>query len=433
MESSSCDSPLPTNSSGKNEAVKRVHEALRSCAGIISSIFPFLQCSVAENSSHARQILNDLFVFNDLEDMEMIRYLMIELCVSVFHGLTPPEPPRPAAIPAPPFQHRQSKLGTINLPPLSSVRDVSLSQLTLIQVADSEATDPFVYDEYSDGSNDDNYSSYSNEKDSSEKNQVSPISSFDLSSLSCQSTAEEQWAQALNQDNQPHSPEQQVTCEDLFNALATNLSSVVLPKVPIIHSTNSSTSSSTPSVVSTSPSVPSHIPHSINSNQSPSQSFHSSPRSSPTDSAEIYHHLDFDDRQDTLQSLSNNGDEEDDLRSVDTIEAAHDQFRRSQQSANSETAAPSTPPTVRPTRFHDHGKTKAKSSRKILRIRGPTRLRNLIENAVNAVIQECEFENSSTPQKHTSHGKKLSPSGTPLRLTNPILKRVSCPPSLQPD
>jgi hypothetical protein len=75
--------------------------------------------SVAENSHEAREILSDLFtVHEDVNDLEMTRHLIIELCVSVFHGLSAPSPqPDPSAN----QYQRQSKLGTVPLPPGSSV------------------------------------------------------------------------------------------------------------------------------------------------------------------------------------------------------------------------------------------------------------------------------------------------------------------------
>lgn len=53
--------------------------------------------------------------------MEMVKYLMIELCISVFHGLNSPSSVPKIDEPFQPASERQSKLGTLDLPPLSSV------------------------------------------------------------------------------------------------------------------------------------------------------------------------------------------------------------------------------------------------------------------------------------------------------------------------
>jgi hypothetical protein len=235
--------------------------------------------------------------------------------------------------------------------------------------------------------------------------------------------------------------EQQVTCEDLFHALATNISSVILPKVPLISSKQSSSSQSSSS------SVPSHdvapSPHS----PSHSRSLNSSCCSSPTEEYQnLIHHLHQDEDEDeeveeetSVASDSRHGD--DDNSSVETIDAAHDQSHPSRVTNKDQITLPSTPPTMRSTK---PPQTKAKTTgRKILHLHGPSRLRSIIglshcpnlitlflthstENAVQGVIQECEFENSATPQKHTpvSQPRGNLTEGTHLRLTNPILKRV---------
>jgi hypothetical protein len=78
----------------------------------------FLFVLVAENSEEAREILNDLFLaHDDVNNLEITRHLIIELCVSVFHGLSTPSPSEPSVSP----YQRQSKLGTLPLPPSSSV------------------------------------------------------------------------------------------------------------------------------------------------------------------------------------------------------------------------------------------------------------------------------------------------------------------------
>jgi hypothetical protein len=279
------------------------------------------------------------------------------------------------------------------------------------------------------------YDQYSDSDDSqSNEERDSPAHDQDKSPLPSYQTTEEQWVKVLSPDIPQHNPDQQITCEDLFHALATNISSVILPKVPLISSRPSSRSSSgTPSVVSTSPSVPSsHAlvpPPSMES--PPPQSLNSSDRSSPTEDYQDLLH-DFDQEE---QEGSEPVAEDDDISSVETIDAVHDQ---SHPSRHKDQVTPSTPPTVRSTK-PPH--TKAKSGRKVLHLRGPSRLRSLIgassvsvtcqphhssENAVQAVIQECEFENSATPQKHTpasaSHTRVVERAH--LRLTNPILKRV---------
>lgn len=99
--------------------------------------------------------------------------------------------------------------------------------------------------------------------------------------------------------------------------------------------------------------------------------------SSPTNDYHIidHHSLEGGDES-ALRSLSNNG--EDDVSSIDTIDAAHDQSHPSQyKNLPDEVGILSTPPTARSNR--DCPKTKGKStSRKIVHIRGPTRLRNMI-------------------------------------------------------
>jgi hypothetical protein len=173
------------------------------------------------------------------------------------------------------------------------------------------------------------------------------------------------WSEVIHQDKQIP-----VTSRDLMNALASHSSPpVVLPKVQTIES-----------------------PFPFDSAQhSPTQSVNSSLCNSPPaplSHEEIFHNLynsgsDSDPEIDSL-NMGEHVDGEDE-ESVVTVNAAHDQGYPSRSNSRSSPntvrqilTGPETPPTLSKAKFRDHGKSKPKSTKRMFRVQGPTRLRNII-------------------------------------------------------
>jgi hypothetical protein len=124
---------------------------------------------VAKNTEEARDILANLFNCASKDEIETLRYMLIEVCVCVFHGFSSSSPTKePDAVslvskPEEEVAYRESKLGK--------------EPLSVVGV--DKADEDFQYDEYSDDSHGDtSYSdsdfgaiqqTVSDEKESEEK------------------------------------------------------------------------------------------------------------------------------------------------------------------------------------------------------------------------------------------------------------------------
>mmetsp|Transcript_24345 Transcript_24345/g.35702 ORF Transcript_24345/g.35702 Transcript_24345/m.35702 type:complete len:1489 (-) Transcript_24345:207-4673(-) len=343
-------------------------------------------CAVAKSPAQARVVLDEFFssTATQFDDATIIKALFTELCVCVFHGFSTlsaddgneaPEVKQHTGSVAPQDKLPPSALGTIP-PPAAQPED--------------KAHDGYKYDEYSDDSH--GYTSYSDSE------QQGSQSSNDSPSPMRSATTEDKWARALSEDmhrihhSDPTVNGEKVTCDDLFQALVSNVSSVVLPKVP-------SASSSTASVVSSASSLPSNLP-------TQSSSLVSSQKSSPgpdldPDGSDAYdlEPSDLDDLEENslgdeveakkkgLNSLLSAGS------SVSTVDMV--------QGFNA-TSSPLKVDAVDPNEFS---------------------LRRLLENAVAHVLQQVEFESCRTPEK-TRFGRNEDNDTGSKQLSLSLLKRV---------
>lgn len=237
---------------------------------------------------------------------------------------------------------------------------------------------------------------------------------------SARHSTEEKWAEALSEDiHRRHyhqtSPEHSnnVTCDDLFQALLSNASSVVLPKVP-------TAPSSTASVVSSDSSIPSRLPCSHTQGSSTDSSLCSTPSKelcaddfNPPPEYSDTEDNEYDDDEDYEQIKSQTEDSLDSGSSVSTIDVVArpepDLLRNISEKA---TESP----------YWDAVRRSRTGSGEDL-LYGPRRLRNILEACIAQELAKAEVEHSSTPKKkHTSNG--MHSTREPLVFTVAILKKV---------
>ena len=108
-------------------------------------------CVVAKSTEEARDILADLFDNVSANDIETMRYMLIEVCVCVFHGfssMSPDEVTEPSPVELIPKQQTTNEEKQL-------YRESKLGREPLSVVGVEKVDENFQYDEYSDDSHGD--------------------------------------------------------------------------------------------------------------------------------------------------------------------------------------------------------------------------------------------------------------------------------------
>ena len=110
-----------------------------------------LFCVVAKSTEEARDILADLFDNVSANDIETMRYMLIEVCVCVFHGfssMSPDKVTEPSPVELIPKQQTTNEEKQL-------YRESKLGREPLSVVGVEKVDENFQYDEYSDDSHGD--------------------------------------------------------------------------------------------------------------------------------------------------------------------------------------------------------------------------------------------------------------------------------------
>jgi hypothetical protein len=204
-----------------------------------------------------------------------------------------------------------------------------------------------------------------------------------------------------------------MTCDDLFQALLSNASSVVLPKVP-------TAPSSTASVVSSNSSIPSRLPES----HTQGSSTNSSLRSTPTrdlcadDFNPPPEYQDTDDNQyddeeyEQLDSQTEDyGASGSSVSTIDVIARPEPEIIRNVSDVTTESA------------FWNSVRSRSGTGSGEDLLYAPRRLRNILESCIAQELSKADVEHSSTPKKRHTEIDKHSPR-EPVVFTVAILKKV---------